>query len=71
MQASIAGHEHVDTSDPPDREPRQVGRGTPVTMSGPVGELVLELYGRRGVAEVAYAGAPEAIATVQRASFGI
>ena len=42
-----------------------------VRISGPVGELVLELYGRRSVAQVRYEGADDAVARVRAASFGI
>jgi uncharacterized protein (TIGR03085 family) len=55
----------------PDGEVHRTGKGEVVRISGAVGELVLELYGRRSVAEVAYAGADEAVARVRAASFGI
>jgi uncharacterized protein (TIGR03085 family) len=42
-----------------------------VVISGPAGELVLELYGRRSVAQVAYAGPDGAVARVRAAEFGI
>jgi hypothetical protein len=48
-----------------------VGSGEVVTITGPPSELVLELYGRRSVAEVAYDGPTDAVATVRAASFGI
>ena len=47
------------------------GRGRDVVVTGPVGELVLELYGRRSVAQVAYDGPPDAVAAVRAAEFGI
>jgi uncharacterized protein (TIGR03085 family) len=49
----------------------RTGSGEVVTISGAVGELVLELYGRRSVAEVSYDGPEAAVATVRSASFGI
>jgi uncharacterized protein (TIGR03085 family) len=55
----------------PAGERRRVGSGETVSITGPVGELVLELYGRREVAQVAYDGPADAVATVQGASFGI
>ena len=55
----------------PDGEVHRVGRGETVRIAGPVGELVLELYGRRTVAEVAYDGPEDAVARVREASFGI
>lgn len=42
-----------------------------VTISGPAGELVLELYGRRSVAQVTFEGPDDAVARVQAAEFGI
>lgn len=55
----------------PDGESRRVGSGEVVRIEGPVGELVLELYGRRSAAQVAYEGTEVAVARVQGASFGI
>lgn len=55
----------------PEGERRRVGNGEVVTITGPPSELVLELYGRRSVAEVAYDGSADAVATVRAASFGI
>ncbi len=55
----------------PDGTVRRVGSGEVVRISGPVGELVLELYGRRSVAQVRYEGADDAVARVRAASFGI
>jgi uncharacterized protein (TIGR03085 family) len=52
-------------------EPRRVGRGHVVTLGGPPGELILELYGRRSVAEVTYAGTDAAVAQVRAADFSI
>jgi uncharacterized protein (TIGR03085 family) len=49
----------------------RTGSGTPVTISGAPSELVLELYGRRSVAEVTYEGDEAAIAVVRTASFGV
>lgn len=55
----------------PDGEVARVGSGEVVRITGPVGELVLELYGRRSVAEVTYEGDDDAVARVRAASFGI
>jgi uncharacterized protein (TIGR03085 family) len=54
-----------------DGQEHRAGRGDDVTISGPAGELVLELYGRRSVAQVAYEGADDAVARVRSAEFGI
>ncbi len=50
---------------------RAYGSGADVAISGTAGELVLELYGRRGAAQVTYDGDLEAIERVRAASFGI
>jgi uncharacterized protein (TIGR03085 family) len=50
---------------------RSYGSGAPVTIEGTAQELVLELYGRRGAAQVEYSGPAEAVARVRAASFGI
>lgn len=42
-----------------------------VTVSGPVGELVLWLYGRQAHARVGYVGPDDAIDALRTASFGI
>ncbi len=42
-----------------------------VTISGPVGELVLWIYGRQAHAEVSYQGDPDAVESVRNANFGI
>lgn len=42
-----------------------------VTVSGPVGELVLWIYGRQAHARVGFVGPDDAIADLQAASFGI
>jgi uncharacterized protein (TIGR03085 family) len=57
--------------DPGEGRPHRIGSGPTVTISGPPSELVLELYGRRSVAEVTYDGAEADIAAVQAADFGI
>ena len=54
-----------------DGQEHAAGKGEDVVITGPAGELVLELYGRRPLAEVAYAGADAAVARVQAADFGI
>lgn len=55
----------------PDGAEHAAGKGTEVVIAGPVGELVLELYGRRSVAQVLYEGPDEAVARVKAAEFGI
>ena len=47
------------------------GKGEVVTISGGPQELVLELYGRRSVAQVAYEGPEAAVAAVREADFGV
>jgi uncharacterized protein (TIGR03085 family) len=42
-----------------------------VTIAGPIGEIVLFLYGRAAVAEVELDGEPDAVAAVRSASFGL
>ena len=55
-----------------DGQEHTAGRGDQeVTITGPAGELVLELYGRRSVAEVSYEGPDDAVARVRAAEFGI
>ena len=55
-----------------DGQEHAAGRGDEVVViSGPAGELVLELYGRRSVAQVAYEGPDAAVARVRAAEFGI
>ncbi|MFN8017772.1 MAG: TIGR03085 family metal-binding protein [Acidimicrobiales bacterium] len=55
----------------PDGQERRFGKGEVVTISGPPQELVLELYGRRSAAQVAYEGPEAAVAGVKAAEFGI
>ena len=55
----------------PDGEAHAAGKGTEVTITGPVQELVLELYGRRSVAQVTYDGPADAVSRVRVAEFGI
>lgn len=57
--------------DPGRDRPKRIGKGPAVTISGPPGELLLELYGRRTVAEVSYDGPAESVAAVRAAEFGI
>jgi uncharacterized protein (TIGR03085 family) len=60
------------TVSPDGREPIRLRAGTPaVTISGPLGECVLYVYGRKAVAQVALDGPPDAVATVQAAPFGL
>ena len=54
------------------RDPMQLRTGpTTVTISGPIGECVLYLYGRKDVARVSLDGPADAMAKVAAASFGI
>ena len=56
----------------PDGTTHGAGKGDDVvTISGPAGELVLELYGRRPHAQVNYEGPQAATERVQAAEFGI
>ena len=51
---------------------KRVKRGEKfVTITGPVGELVLYAYGRKSAAKVVLDGPPEAVAIVEAATFGI
>lgn len=43
----------------------------PVTITGPVGELTMFLFGRREVGELSFDGPPDAVAKVRSASFGM
>lgn len=55
-----------------DGQEHAAGRGdAEVVIEGPAGELVLELYGRRTVAQVGYQGSDEAVDRVRAAEFGI
>lgn len=47
------------------------GKGVEVTMTGAVQDLLLRLYGRDSVVDVAISGDPAAVARVEAASFGI
>jgi hypothetical protein len=42
-----------------------------VTISGPIGELVLFVYGRKDVARVELSGPADAVETVRAARFGL
>jgi uncharacterized protein (TIGR03085 family) len=60
------------TLSPDGREPIRLRGGTPaVTITGPLGECVLYVYGRKSVAHVGLDGPPDAVATVQAAPFGL
>jgi uncharacterized protein (TIGR03085 family) len=60
------------TLSPDGREPIRLRAGTPaVTISGPLGECVLYVYGRKSVAQVQLDGPPDAVSTVESASFGL
>jgi hypothetical protein len=60
---------------PDDAEPivaKKAGdEGHSVTVSGPIGELVLFMYGRQAHALVDLAGPDDAVEAVRNASFGI
>ncbi|MCU0260323.1 MAG: TIGR03085 family metal-binding protein [Ilumatobacteraceae bacterium] len=63
--------EPTDVVDPP-LAPITVKEAEPsVTLRGPVGELVLFLYGRQEQAEVRLDGPDDAVAMVRAASFGV
>lgn len=56
----------------PDGRTHGSGKGSrTVTITGEPAELVLELYGRRGAAQVTYDGPDDAVAAVRAAEFGI
>jgi uncharacterized protein (TIGR03085 family) len=56
---------------PDGRDPIRLRKGEPtVTVSGPVGELVLYVYGRKDVAQVELDGPSDAVEQVRTASFG-
>ena len=60
------------TMQTPDGRERVVSTdGGTVTMTGAPGELTLYMSGRKGAAEVVFAGDPAAIAIVEAASFGV
>jgi hypothetical protein len=47
-------------------------KGTPVvTISGPIGECVLYLYGRKDVADVTLDGPADAVTSVADTPFGL
>lgn len=55
-----------------DGQEHHAGKGDDVVViTGPAGELVLELYGRRSVAQVTYDGPEAAVERVRSAEFGI
>ena len=59
----------TDTTDP---TPFVAKSGDPtVTITGPIGEIVLYLYGRKDVAAVEIDGPRGAVETVRSAAFGI
>ena len=58
-------------AEPTGRPPIRLHRGDPVvTLRGGVGELVLYVFGRKAVADVALDGPADAVARVGAASFG-
>ena len=62
----------LDATDTSDTGPLRVRKGEPtVTIAGPVGEIVLFMYGRKEQADVELSGDDAAIDTVRAAEFGI
>jgi uncharacterized protein (TIGR03085 family) len=58
--------------EPEGREAMRLRKGEPtVTLRGPLGELVLYVYGRKDVAEVTLDGPADAVERVRTADFGI
>ncbi len=59
-------------SSPTGRDPIRLHKGTPtITISGPIGECVLYLYGRKDAADVRLDGPPDAVASVAATPFGL
>jgi uncharacterized protein (TIGR03085 family) len=57
---------------PDGRDPIRLRRGQPVvTISGPIGEGVLYVYGRKAIADVTVDGPDDAVAAVAAAPFGL
>jgi uncharacterized protein (TIGR03085 family) len=57
---------------PDGRDRIRLRKGEPiVTISGPIGELVLFVYGRKDVARVELSGPADAVETVRAARFGL
>ena len=57
--------------EPTGRDRIRLRKGEPVvTISGPIGELVLYVYGRKDVAQVELSGPADAVEQVRAASFG-
>lgn len=55
-----------------DGQEHRAGKGSDeVVITGPVGELVLEMYGRQSAAQVTYEGPDDAVARVRAGEFGI
>jgi uncharacterized protein (TIGR03085 family) len=55
-----------------DRDPVRLHKGSPVvTISGPIGECVLYVYGRKDVAAVTLDGPPDAVTSVAATPFGL
>ena len=62
----------VEASDTSDTGPIRVRKGEPtVTIAGPIGEIVLFMYGRKEQADVELSGDEDAVDTVLGAEFGI
>jgi uncharacterized protein (TIGR03085 family) len=58
--------------EPEGQSPIRLRKGEPtVTLRGPLGELVLYVYGRKDVAEITLDGPPDAVEQVRTASFGV
>ena len=62
----------LEPTDTTDDSAIDVRSGDPtVTVAGPIGELVLFIYGRSGVAQVELSGPDDAVEAVRAAKFGI
>ena len=60
------------TLEPAGRSPIRLRSGTPaVTIRGPLADCVLYVHGRKSVARVELDGAPDAVAKVEAAPFGL
>jgi uncharacterized protein (TIGR03085 family) len=55
----------------PGGDEHAAGRGPAVRMTGTPGELILDLYGRKGVAEITWSGPDDAVAKVRDVTFGL
>ncbi len=56
----------------PDGQTKRVSKkGKQVRVHGPVGELVLWVYGRTGVAQVRFTGDADAVTALSHAKWGV